>query len=167
MKIDRQIDHERPEAKIHPHRAEQRARKTADAQHREIEHWPGTTPLHQQKSDETQHGHGNDADRSDARETQIRALRDVVNQAEARHGKRDDARHIQTLRLWIARLLHTGEDQTQCHDRNENMDQKNPLPVRYCDDHTANDGTETKADAQDDSPGRKRPATFATFLKLM
>jgi len=59
------------------------------------------------------------------------------------------------------------EREAERHDRDQRVDEKHPLPVGERDDHAADDRTEAQSDAEDDSPGAKRLAPFASFLKLM
>ena len=94
-------------------------------------------------------------------------MRDEIDEAETPHRKREDAGNIQPLRMRVAGLLHTGQDQAQRNDRDRRVDEEDPLPVGNGDDHAANDRTEAESDAEDDSPSAKRLAALTPFLELM
>ncbi|MNC52789.1 hypothetical protein D3C75_1021580 [compost metagenome] len=92
---------------------------------------------------------------------------DKIDQAKNRQRKRDDADNVQLFCLWIAGLLHAAEDKDQSKKGQRDMDQKNPMPVQYSHDHTANDRSKTETDTKHDPPCAKGFAAFFSFLKPM
>ena len=78
LEKNRQINHEWPEAEIHPHRSKKCAGKIANPEDRKIKHRARILLLHDKKDDEAHRRSNNDADGGSAGKAKVRPLRNEV-----------------------------------------------------------------------------------------